>query len=56
VFVQEHYFYRNRFAIVCEVFGDVCLHKEAPSKTTLHRLVIKFWDTKAFACSKASNS
>jgi len=42
VFILEHYFASKSFAAIREAFNNAYPDSEAPNKTTLHRLVIKF--------------
>jgi hypothetical protein len=44
-FILEYYFALKSFAAVRELFGNAYPDKEVPNKTTVHRLVKKFWDT-----------
>jgi hypothetical protein len=43
VFILEHYFASKSFAAVREAFSNAHPDKEVPNKTTIHRLVTKFW-------------
>jgi hypothetical protein len=43
VFILENYFASKSFAAAREVFNNVYPDKEAPNKTTIHRLVTKCW-------------
>jgi hypothetical protein len=45
VFILENYFASKSFAPVREAFSNVYPGKGIPNKTTVHRLVTKFWDT-----------
>jgi hypothetical protein len=45
VFILDHYFESKLFAAVREAFSNAYPDMEVPSKTTVHRLVTKFWDT-----------
>jgi hypothetical protein len=46
VFIIEHYFASKSFAAVREAFSNAYPDKEVPNKTTVHRLVTKFQDTR----------
>jgi hypothetical protein len=45
VFIPEHYFASKSFAAVREAFSSAYPDKKVPNKTTIHRLVTKFWNT-----------
>jgi hypothetical protein len=45
VVILEEHFAPKSLAVVCEAFSSTYTDKEIPSKTTVHRLVIKFRDT-----------
>jgi hypothetical protein len=45
VFILEHYFALKSFAALREALNNAYPDKEALKKTTIHRLVTKFWDT-----------
>jgi hypothetical protein len=47
VFIPEHYFASKSFAAIREAFSNAYPDKEVPNKTTIHRLVTKFRDTKS---------
>jgi hypothetical protein len=43
VFILEHYFASKSFTAVREAFSNAYPDNEVPNKTTIHRLVAKFW-------------
>jgi hypothetical protein len=53
VLVLEHYLASKSFAIVREAFSNAYPDIEVPNKTTIHRLVTKFWDTKCLCVTSA---
>jgi hypothetical protein len=51
MFILEHYFLSKSFAAVREAFSIVYPDKDVPNKTTVHRLVTKFWTQEVFMAS-----
>jgi hypothetical protein len=47
VFILEHYFALKSFAVVRESFSNAYPDKEVPNKTTIHRLVTKYRETRS---------